>query len=275
MAWNGSAGAASAPQPKKQKPAASWHGVVGLVAVVLIGSIAYVLISSDTPKPAVTEEPSEKTKVIEEATPEIVPQAPVQEEVKPEPKKIDPEKAARAAKLKAMTPAERLEFLFEEAKKKPIDFNSVSTNRPFATGTEQVMSWIFNARVGDMPPPMPKLSIRDEAHMAEILLADNPALEGDSDKVRAAKEMVELAKDECIKFVKEGGDVTEFLEYYRGKLVEAHQEWQASQKSVMQVIREEPELAPEFIKDVNTRLAEKGIKPVNIPPRVREELGLE
>lgn len=246
-------------------------GLVALVAVVVIGVVAYLLVPEDE-KPVAEPKP-EKPKKIEIVKPaEVV--KPVEPEPAPEKPKIDPEKAARAAKIRAMTPAERLEFLFEEAKKKPIDFTT-STNRPFATGTEQVMSWIFTTRLGNMPPPLPKIPIRDEAHMAEILLADNPALEGDSDKVKEAKEMVELAKKECIEFVKKGGDVTEFLEYYRGELMQAHQEWQASQKTVMQVIREEPEIAGEFIKEVNSRLAEKGIKPVNIPPKIRQELGLE
>lgn len=279
MAWNGSNVDGASASPKKVAKATGQsvslvHGVLALIAVVAIGGGAYFCLSTSKPKSADRDEAPTESRSIAEVVPEIAPVV-EPEPPKPEPKKIDPAKAARAAKLKAMTPAERLEFLFEEAKNKPIDFNNVSTNRPFATGTEQVMSWIFNARVGDMPPPMPKLSIRDEAHMAEILLANNPALEGDSEKVKAAKEMVELAKEECIKFVKEGGDVTEFLEYYRGQLVQAHQEWQVAQKSVMQVIREEPELAADFINEVNTRLGEKGIKPVNIPPRLREELGLD
>lgn len=270
MAWNGSNGA-SAPQVTPRKsPASPWRGAVALLIIVALGGAAYFLVSRDAPKPTKPVEKAERKTIAEVKPAEVV-----KAEVPIEEKKIDPEKAARAAKLKAMTPAERLEFLFEEAKKKPIDFSVVSTNRPFATGTEQVMSWIFTTRVGNMPPPMPKMSIRDEAHLAEILLADNPALEGDSEKVKEAKAMVELAKKEAIEFVKNGGDVQEFLEYYRGVLAEAHMEWQASQKAVMQVIREEPDLAGDYIREVNAKLAEKGIKPVNVPPRVREELGLE
>lgn len=276
MGWNGSGGdtATKTAQPKKGG-ASSLHGLIALLLVVAIGGVVYWLVSKPAAKPTkpAEEEPTTET-AIEVVTPEIAEAPePAVEEKKEEVKKVDPAKAARAAKLRAMTPAERMEFLFEEAKQKPIDFTT-TTNRPFATGTEQVMSWIFNARVGDMPPPMPRLPIRDEAHMAEILMANNPALEGDSEKVKAAKAMVERAKDACIEYVKEGGDVTEFLEYYRGQLVEAHEEWQAAQKSVMQVLREDPEIAAEFITEVNAHLEEKGIKPVNIPPRMREQLGL-
>lgn len=273
MSWNGSNGA-SAP---KQKPvngarAVSKGAIAGVIVVLGAAAALYFLMPASAPTPKASA-PKEKSTAIAEVAPAEAGPAEVEVEEAPV-KKIDPEKAARAAKLKAMSPEERLEFLFEEAKKKPIDFTT-TTNRPFATGTEQVMSWIFTTRVGNMPPPMPKMSIRDEAHLAEILMADNPILEGDSENVQIAKEAVELAKKEAIEFVKQGGDVQEFLEYYRGVLVEAHQEWQASQKAVMQVIREEPELAADYIETVNKRLAEKGIKPVNIPPKFKEELGLE
>lgn len=276
MAWNGSGGEMAAKAPPKKGGVSLSHGLIALLLVMVIGVGAYFLLTTQTRKPTrpTADREVEKPAAIEEVAPEIAePQAVAAPEPKVEEKKVDPAKAARAAKLRAMTPAERMEFLFEEAKQKPIDFTT-TTNRPFATGTEQVMSWIFNARVGDMPPPMPRLPIRDEAHMAEILMANNPALEGDSEKVKAAKAMVERAKEACIEFVKEGGDVTEFLEYYRGQLVEAHEEWQAAQKSVMQVLREDPEIAAEFISEVNAHLEEKGIKPVNIPPRMREQLGL-
>lgn len=276
MAWNGSGKEGTSAAPKKpqqaREPLALGKGLIAGGIVVVIAVLAAIILLPRETQPKLKEAPAEKTKAITEVKPAEVEPTP-EPEVKPV-KKVDPAKAARAAKLKAMTPEERLNFLFEEAKQKPIDFTT-TTNRPFATGTEQVMSWIFNTRVGDMPPPLPRMSIRDEAHLAEILLADNPALEGDSERMKAAKEMVEIAKKEAIEFVKQGGDVQEFLEYYHGVLREAHQEWQASQKAVMQVIREDPEIAVEYIESVNSKLAEKGIKPVSIPPRFRQELGLE
>ena len=247
------------------------RGVFAGLVVVVAAGVAFLLLKPEEKKPVVkTEKP--KAQVVKEVKPEHPKPAPkVEKEERP---KVDPEKAARIAKLKAMTPEERMEFLFEEAAKKPIDLTP-STNRVFKTGTEQVMSWIFTTELGAMPPPLPRISIRDEAHMAEILMAKNPAFETDSEKAKEAKAMVELAKKELIQFIKQGGSVDEFFEYYRGELVQAHNEWQASQKSVMKVIREEPELAAEYIKEVNSRLREKGIRPVRIPPKFKKELGLE
>lgn len=245
--------------------------VLGAVAVA--GIIAAVLILNQKPEASVqpvTEKKQPKVvKEVKPSIPKVEKAKPVEEEISQE----DQERAARIAKLKAMTPEERMRYLFEEAAKKPLDLTP-STNRIFKTGTEQVMSWIFTTELGAMPPPLPKIPIRDEAHMAEILMAKNPVFEGDSEKAKEAKQMVELAKKELIKFIKEGGSVDEFLEYYRGELMQAHNEWKESQKSVLQVVREEPDLAADYIREVNDRLSAKGIRPVKLPLKLKEQLGI-
>ena len=242
------------------------------VVVAIVGVVAAVLFLNQKPQlekqPAKEKKQPKAVKTVTPSIPKVVKAEPVEEV-----SKEDREKAARIAKLKAMTPEERMQYLFEEAAKKPIDLTP-STNRVFKTGTEQVMSWIFTTELGAMPPPLPRIPIRDEAHMAEILMAKNPILEGDSEKAKEAKQMVELAKKELIKFIKEGGSVDEFFEYYRGELVQAHNEWKEYQKSVLQVVREEPDLAADYIREVNDRLSAKGIRPVKLPPKLKEQLGI-
>lgn len=246
--------------------------IVMLAGVALIGIVTVFFLMKQRP---VAEQPPVKEKKQSGVVKEVKPSIPKVEKVEPveEAPKVDQEKAARIAKLKAMTPEERMQYLFEEAAKKPIDLTP-STNRVFKTGTEQVMSWIFTTELGAMPPPLPRIPIRDEAHMAEILMAKNPILEGDSEKAKEAKQMVELAKKELIKFIKEGGSVDEFFEYYRGELVQAHNEWKEAQKSVLQIVREEPDLAADYIREVNDRLSAKGIRSVKLPPKLKEQLGI-
>lgn len=270
MAWN-KPNAASQPVKKSEAKAPSKvKGIVaGLVTVCALGGLCLWLFSGGDDKPA----PSAKLQVpstIKEVAPAAAP-------VYKEEPKVDDEAAkrrVRAEKLKKMTPDERWEFLLEEAKKKPLDLTP-TTNQTFKTGTEQVMSWIFTTRLGNLPPPLPQTSMFDEAHLAEILIADNPILETDNEKQREAKEIVMEAKKELREYIKQGGDIDQFLEYYRGQLVQAHSEWQESQKSVMKVIREDPDIAGEYIKEVNERLAKKGIKPVMIPPPLAERVGID
>lgn len=250
----------------------NWKGPLAGAIVVAgaLGAFLYVTRPPEIPEEVVEESAPQKS-APKDATK-------VQKPVTPAPEKpLTPAEKARrerAQKLRKMSPEERIDFLFDEAAKKPIDLTA-PTNRIFATGTEQVMSWIFTRRLGDIPPPLPAISIRDEAHLAEIIMNQNVVREGDSEQVAEAKEMVQLAKEELKKYIKEGGNIQDFLEYYRGKLVEAHEEWSASQRSVMKVLREEPEIALDYLDEVNARLEEKGIKPVTIPKRLLQRMGLE
>jgi hypothetical protein len=172
-----------------------------------------------------------------------------------------------------MTPEERLDFLYKEAEQKPINLEP-SSNRTFATGTEQVMGWIFNTVPGDMPPILPQIPIFEEAHLTEILFNKNEIKDDDDERIVELKENVALAKKEMIKFIKEGGMPDEFLEYYRNILVDAHREFQSSQQEVFKMVKEDPEGAAAYLEMVNKRLDEKGIKHVRIPPKMAEKFGV-
>ncbi len=110
--------------------------------------------------------------------------------------------------------------------------------------------------------------------MWEILNNATPPNEDDDAKAVEAKEMVTLAKQELKKFIKQGGSVQEFLEFYHGQLRLAHQEWQETQRSVIKVMKEDPDLAPSYIEEVNKRLASKNIKPVIVPQRLKTKMGI-
>ena len=159
---------------------------------------------------------------------------------------------------------------------KPIDLTP-TTNRPFRTGIELSMARIFTTELGDPPPPdfSMLVPIQDEAHLAEIILAGNPAIEGDSEAVKDAKKTVEAAKEELRKYIKEGGDASSFMQYYYGLLVQANQERQLAHKEVMNLIKTDPDIAEEFYYKVNERLAGKGIKPVHISSKLKERLKWE
>lgn len=270
MGWNGSGQKGTAPvQPKgTTKKPSPVRGLIAGGAVVALAVVAYFAFFSADEKPQ--KEAEKKPTAIKEVKPAAAPTNKVEKVSEPI---EDPARKARREKLAKMTPAERMEFVYEEMVKKPIDLTP-TTNRAFRTGTEQMMSWIFTTRLGDMPPPPVAISVRDEAHMAEILIANNPILEGDSEKVKDAKQTVEAVKKEVIDYIKKGGDVKEFLQYYRGQLELAHQEWRESQKAVMQTVRDDPGLVPEFLKEVNSRLEAKGIKPVTLNPHLRQKLGI-
>lgn len=139
------------------------------------------------------------------------------------------------------------------------------------------MARIFMTRLGDPPPPMftTMVPLRDEAHLAEILIAANPVLDTDTEAQRASKEMVVLAKKEMIDYIKKGGQPEDFLKYYHGKLQEAFDIRRESAKSLMSVARDDPSIAGEYLERINKELADKGIRQIELNEKQRKRLGLE
>ena len=112
--------------------------------------------------------------------------------------------------------------------------------------------------------------------MWQILTSPNIVDEADSEKAADAKRTVELAKKELRDYLLKGGDFDEFLAYYRGQLVQAHHQWQESQRVVIQACRDEdPEVARAMLDEVNKRLEKKGIKQIMLPPVFRKKLGID
>ena len=143
----------------------------------------------------------------------------------------------------------------------------------FSTGVEQVMGWIFTTELGDSPPPLPDLSAAERKRIVEILLAKNPVEEGDSEKSAEAKEMVSAAKRELMQYLKQGGDTDDFLAFYRNELVKAQEAREDAKRLVREVAREgDDEMTVQFLKEVNGKLAERGIKAVELPVKVRRRL---
>ena len=243
--------------------------LVGAVAVV-VGVVCIFAFSGKSEKPV---EKSEKTGGrIKEVTPAPAPKA--VEEPKEEPK-VDPKLAEIRQKVKGMNKEERADFAFKMMREKPLDLTP-TTNKPFRTATELHLARMFTRELGDRPPPpIPKIPIQDEAHLAEILIANNPAIEGDSEEIKLGKEAVELAKKELREYIKEGGDANSFVDYYYGKLNAAYQERTDALKEVMRVAKEDPDIAGEYYRQINQRLEKKGIKKLEIPEKVKAKFGLE
>ena len=143
----------------------------------------------------------------------------------------------------------------------------------FSTGVEQVMGWIFTTELGDSPPPLPDLSAAERRRIVEILLAKNPVEEGDSEKSAEAKEMVSAAKKELMQYLKQGGDMDDFLAFYRNELVKAQEAREDAKRLVREVAREgDDDMTVQFLKEVNGKLAERGIKAVELPVKVKRRL---
>jgi hypothetical protein len=179
-------------------------------------------------------------------------------------------------KIRAMTPTQKLDYLYKLAQKKKYT-NTPRKGRTFSSGVEQVMSWIFTTRLGDLPPPLPQLSIYDEVHLAEIIINKNEINENDNESTKYCKEMVTLAKKELIQYIKEGGDITGFLTYYRDQLKEAYHSYNSARRMVLEAYRTESdrELCDLYLNRINEELSQKGIKKITISDEIKQKLSIQ
>ena len=138
------------------------------------------------------------------------------------------------------------------------------TNRYFKTSVEQVMGWVFTCKPGLMPPPLPSFSDEDYDQLASILISKNTVKESDDEKAAEAKETVDFAKKEMMKYIREGGDPQEFMNYYHKLLREASDYRDIVVGQAQQIYEEDPGLAEDFLKEVNAKLDEKGIVRVEL-----------
>ena len=147
------------------------------------------------------------------------------------------------------------------------------TNRAFKTGVEQLMSWVFTTEVGDMPMPIPAIGDEDRKQLSTILLSKNEVKDGDSERTIFAKESVDYAKEEMRKFIEQGGDPDEFLQYYYSQLRHAFEFRNEAQQQYYDLQEEDPKLAEEFAQEVNKSFDEKGIKHILTEKDEQEEEG--
>ena len=245
-----------------------------LIALIVLagGGIWWRMRSPRTETLPVPEEPKKPSALAKEVTPAAAPEPIAETNAAPV---ENPLKALRK-EIAKLPLEERKRLAFEEMQNRKIPL-APKTNRIFRTGIEASMARIFMTQLGDPPPPpfTTVVPLRDEAHLAEILIAHNPILETDTEAQKASKEMVALAKKEMMEFVKNGGNPEDFLKYYHGKLKEAFEFRRESMKSLIQVSRDDPSITAEYLDRLNKELADKGIKQIELNEKQRKRLGLE
>ena len=272
MPWNQKSPPANG-HPQMSKRKLLHYTQFALIGALGIAAVLFILFTKHTPSENEGEiKPIKAIGKIQDVTP----QTNISQRISSEEKPRQDDRQLEIERFRAMTPDEKLDFLYERAKNMTYD-PTPPKGRAFSSGIEQVMSWIFTTRLGDPPPPFPRMSIYDEVHLAEIILSDNPASQDDSEDIKYAKETVSLAKKELVKYIKEGGDIEGFLTYYRDQLSEAHHEYNSARRMVFEAYRTESdrEVCDLYLQRMNAELAEKGIKEVVVPEKLIERFSKE
>ena len=144
-------------------------------------------------------------------------------------------------------------------------------HQTFKTGMEQLMSWVFSTEVGEMPMPIPPIPEEDLNNIAAILTSKNEVDEKDSERAAECKALVDYAKKEMIKFIKDGGEPDDFLRYYHRELRKAFEMRNEAIDQVEALRAEDPELAIAFAKRINEKFEEEGIKRIEEYPDEEDE----
>ena len=142
-----------------------------------------------------------------------------------------------------------------------------SRNPPvYRNATEQLLLQTFGRKLGQPPFPLLKLPKKDMDNLVGILISKSTADEGDSEAVAGAKEVLDLAKAEMMKYIRSGGEPGDFFSYYHGQLMQAFERRNLAKKEIIRIAREEkdPELAKMLQKKVNDELIKDGIQPLKL-----------
>ena len=255
-------------------PSRHWWYVVGAVVVLGAAVAAWWLWPTGETR---QDAASKKRGLIKEVTPAVAPKA---EEAKP--KEKDPHEGFVLSSQGVWQPKGR-PYRPSWKKVHGVVTNDVGRNRQTAASNsiEQVMLQIFSRSLGDMPLPFPSyLPQQDMDRLVEILIDKNPIDENDSEQIKCEKEILQFAKSEMMKYIKEGGDPQDFLKDYHDQLYSAYFKRFDAQNFLMEAIRknESPEIIDGILRKYNKRLEAEGIKPISIPEefyKTREQIESE
>ena len=269
MSWN-KPSSVSQPPPKKSTPPSLKRGLLAGLLVVALGALCYFMFrpSAATPK----RDSMKDRGLIKEVTPAAAPKSKAE---KPAPKPAAPEKFVPPKFPADMDPEER-DVKLRRAKwewKLTHDMrlrNFLEKHKPpeatFKTGEEQVIDWIFTCKVGDdVPPPLPQMQEFEKNHLLEILETACEVKEDDDAETVERKKIVDDVKKELAEYVKQGGRVQNFLEYYRNELVKARETKALVASEVRKAIDSgDPDVGVQTLDKGNKILRDKGISEVEL-----------
>lgn len=242
--------------------------IVVAFVVVLGGLVWLVALSNKEPDGGTANE--DRGRKIKEATPSLASAA--QESVEQEVAEEKPTKS-KSLTVNGRTHPDFIPIGIQRMRKK---VHNVRTNnvarmgpQPFSNATEQVLVQIFMRDLGDPPPPETMLNLpeRERKNLIGLLVSKTEITDDDSEELAVGKEILQEAKVEMLRYLKDGGTADEFLQFYYDKLEKAYEERKTANVLLMKTVREEPEIAVEFAEKINEGLRAKGIKEIALPPQ--------
>ena len=273
MAWNQNKDLQSSPRQTPSRTLRMNGRAKGLIAalVVVVGACAWLLSHlGDSNEPAEKRQTSKKqiAQVQPAAAPKAVIETNIVDKTAPHPGYRQPTNPNLPRK-KYIPTIEEIEKarLGKDGKPRKMSI--------YKTPLEQALGILFTTKLGSPPPMLPSIPAISSPEMLQKFF--NTAMEYDKDASKAVNEnriLMQQVKDELKKYLDEGGTPNGFVEYYQNELRAAHDEWKTAQKMLIEMSRsgESAEKMRNFRDKANEILGKRGIKPLAVPPFVRESM---
>ena len=272
--WNRPQQGAPKPTPKKPSPV---RGVIAGLVVVAAVCVAYFAFFNEKVPEKVPEKVEKKPTSIKEVKPAPAPVAPTNT-----PPAIDPKKQPHPMYKQPTNPKlPKKKYIptIEEVEKARLGPDGKPRKMSiYKTPIEQALGMIFTTKLGSPPPMLPNIpAFTTEEQLNKFL---ETTFEYDKDAPQAVNEnrmMMQQVRDEFAAYLKDGGDIKGFVDYYVGELRASYDQWKTAQKMVVDMAREgeDPATIRAFRDKANEMLAAKGIKELAFPPSVRKAMGEE
>ena len=272
--WNQPNGDGSVEVRPSRRRLVAW----AIVGVVLAVGVFLAMRFATNDDAGAVHAQAEKPKLIAEAVPQIASKPPLAEPVE----ELDPKKRIAPGYRHPENPNLPRKKYFptvEEVERARLGPDGKPRKKSiYKTPLEQSLGILFTTKLGSPPPMLPSIpSISTPERLQKFF---DTAMVYDKDAPKEVNEnrmMMQQVQDELKRYLDEGGTASGFVEYYQNELRVAHEEWKMAQKMLIDMSRggEDASVMREFRDRANAILAERGIKPLAVPPFVRQSMGEE
>lgn len=137
---------------------------------------------------------------------------------------------------------------------------------PYKNATEQLLFQTFSCKPGMRPMPLLKLPKREMDNLIGILSSPNPISDTDSPELVRSKNIINAAKKEFMKYIRDGGKPEDFFRHYHEQLERSFEMRMEAQRMArnMAAEGEDAELKTAFEEKVNEKFRKEGITTIPV-----------
>ena len=143
---------------------------------------------------------------------------------------------------------------------------------PYKNATEQLLFQTFTCKPGMRPMPLLKLPKKEMDNLIGILSSPTPILDTDSPELARSKDVINRAKKEFMKYIKDGGKPDDFFRHYHDQLERSFEMRMEAQRMSQNLESEgDDELTTAFQEKVNEKFRKEGITTIPVSGGSKEK----